>query len=122
MAFNVLAWNCDDHVKNISYLMNPAGEWRLAPAYDLTYSYNPKSRWVSGHQMSVAGKFTDISKDDMIAASKVAGINEVEARKIIGEVHEAVARWREFADVAQVEGRQVDTIARQLSVTGSVAL
>ena len=122
MAFNVLAWNCDDHVKNISYLMNPAGEWRLAPAYDLTYSYNSKSRWVSGHQMSVAGKFTDISKDDMIAASKVAGINEVEARKIIGEVYEAVARWREFADVAQVEGRQVDTIARQLSVTGSVAL
>ena len=80
----------------------PGGEWRLAPAYDLTYNYHPKSRWVSGHQMSVAGKFADISIDDMIAASKVAGIKEVEAGKIIGEVREAVARWREFAETANV--------------------
>ena len=29
MIFNVLAWNCDDHVKNIAYLMDRAGEWRL---------------------------------------------------------------------------------------------
>ena len=117
MVFNVLAWNCDDHVKNISYLMNPAGEWRLAPAYDLTYSYNPKSRCVSGHQMSVAGKFTDISKDDMIAASKIAGINEVEARKIIGEVHEAVARWREFAETANVDESRAREIATQIVVS-----
>ena len=117
MVFNVLAWNCDDHVKNISYLMNPDGEWSLAPAYDLTYSYNPKSRWVSGHQMSVAGKFTDISKDDMIAASRVAGINEVDAREIIDEVYEAVARWREFADVANVDESRARKIAKQIAVS-----
>ena len=38
MAFNVLAWNCDDHVKNIAFLMNRVGEWRLAPAYDECYA------------------------------------------------------------------------------------
>ena len=114
MVFNVLAWNCDDHVKNISYLMDSAGEWRLSPAYDLTYSYNPKSRWVSGHQMSVSGKFTDISRDDMIASSRVAGIAVAEANEIIDEVHEAVARWREFADAAKVDEMQADAIARQL--------
>ena len=67
--------------------------------------------------MSVAGKFTDISKDDMIAASKIAGINEVEARKIIGEVHEAVARWREFAETANVDESRAREIAKQIAVS-----
>ena len=40
MVFNVLAWNCDDHVKNISYLMDKSGAWSLAPAYDVCYAYN----------------------------------------------------------------------------------
>ena len=38
MVFNVLAVNQDDHVKNISFIMNRAGEWGLSPAYDMTFS------------------------------------------------------------------------------------
>ena len=40
MVFNVLAVNQDDHVKNISFLMDRNGKWRLSPAYDITYSYD----------------------------------------------------------------------------------
>ena len=44
MLFNVVARNQDDHVKNIAYLMDRAGAWRLAPAFDVTYSYNPSGQ------------------------------------------------------------------------------
>ena len=115
MVFNVLAWNCDDHVKNISYVMDRDGAWSLAPAYDLTYSYNPGNKWISGHQMSVAGKNADIGIDDLLATSKIAGIGERQAREILDEAAAAVTRWREFADVAGVSEQQTDAIARQMA-------
>jgi len=44
MIFNCLAINQDDHVKNISFLMDKNGKWTLAPAYDITFSYNPDNK------------------------------------------------------------------------------
>src|SRR5215469_484526 len=49
MAFNIIARNQDDHVKNIAFLMDKAGHWSLAPAFDMTYSYNPSGDWTSTH-------------------------------------------------------------------------
>ena len=34
-VFNVVARNQDDHVKNIAFLMDRRGRWRLSPAYDV---------------------------------------------------------------------------------------
>jgi serine/threonine-protein kinase HipA len=115
MVFNVLAWNCDDHVKNISYLMDKSGAWSLAPAYDECYAYNPKGAWTSGHQMSVNGKRTDIGLEDFLAAGKSAGLGEGICRTIIDEVREAVRGWRRFADEAAVRESLADTIDRQLN-------
>ena len=56
MVFNVVARNQDDHVKNIAFLMDQAGRWSLAPAFDLTYGYNPAARWTATHQMTLNGK------------------------------------------------------------------
>ena len=56
MVFNCLAVNQDDHVKNVSFLMDRTGEWRLSPAYDITFSYNPTNKWLRAHQMSVNQK------------------------------------------------------------------
>jgi len=119
MVFNVLAWNCDDHVKNISYVMDRSGAWSLAPAYDVTYSYNPGSKWLSGHQMSVAGKNGGIGTDDLLATSRIAGIDVRQAREIIDEVAAAVERWREFADIAGVSEQQADAIAKQIASDSS---
>ncbi len=116
MVFNVLAWNCDDHVKNISYTMDRAGEWRLAPAYDECYAYNPDGAWTSRHQMSVHGKRIGITDDDMVAAAAIADISASKARAIIGEVREAVARWRSFADEAEVKPAHTDAIAARLGL------
>jgi len=115
MVFNVLAWNCDDHVKNISYLMDRTGEWTLSPAYDECYAYDPNGAWTSGHQMSVNGKNTCIGLDDMIAAGKVAGLSERTCRSIVAEVCEVVQAWPQFAVKAEVRDEFAEVIRRRLS-------
>ncbi len=45
-VFNIVARNQDDHVKNIAFLMNPAGQWRLSPAFDVVYAFNPSGLWI----------------------------------------------------------------------------
>ena len=55
-AFNIVARNQDDHVKNIVFLMDRQGRWSLAPAFDVMYGYNPDGAWTSRHQMSLNGR------------------------------------------------------------------
>ena len=70
MVFNVIMVNQDDHVKNISFLMDKNGTWKLAPAYDITFSYNLNNEWLKAHQMSINGKCDNIAIEDLIAAGK----------------------------------------------------
>ena len=116
MAFNVLAWNCDDHVKNISYLMDRSGEWFLAPAYDECYAYNPEGDWTSRHQMSVNGKRLGISDDDILAFARFANMRERKARAVLDEVKAAVHDWPRFAAEAEVRDDFADAISRRLNV------
>jgi serine/threonine-protein kinase HipA len=102
-VFNVIARNHDDHVKNIAYLMNKQGEWRLSPAFDIAYSYNPSGAWTSRHQMSVNGKRDGFTIDDLIALAVAGAIKPAKARRFIEEVDTAVGKWVEFAAVAGVE-------------------
>ena len=76
MLFNVVARNQDDHVKNIAFLMNKAGEWSLAPGFDVTYSYNPSGSWTATHQMTINGKRDAFVKADIRAAGKSAGLKQ----------------------------------------------
>lgn len=69
MLFNEFAKNYDDHTKNIAFLMNKQGEWSLAPAYDMTFSYRKGSPWVSAHQMLINGKADNITLNDLLAVA-----------------------------------------------------
>ena len=102
MIFNVLAWNCDDHVKNVAYLMDRAGEWRLAPAYDECYAWNPAGDWTSRHQMAVNGKRIGIEDEDLVACARFANMRERKARAVLDEVRAAVRDWPRFAAEAEV--------------------
>lgn len=95
MVFNVLAWNNDDHTKNISFIMPKGGRWRLSPAYDMTYAFNPKGMWTSAHQMSVNGKWDNIGRDDLLAVASSVGISG--AATLIDQVADAVAQWPSIA-------------------------
>lgn len=115
MVFHVFAWNCDDHVKNVSYLMDRDGVWTLAPAYDECYAYNPNGAWTSGHQMSINGKKTGIAIEDILCAGKVAGLSEKQCRIILSEVRDAVAEWKRFAEEAEVKDEFVAKINNVLT-------
>ena len=102
MVFNIIARNQDDHVKNIAFLMNRQGEWSLAPAFDITYSYNPSGSWTATHQMTLNGKRDGFTREDLTACAKVAMMKRGRAAAIIDEVQAAVKRWPEFAAEARV--------------------
>lgn len=103
MAFNIIARNQDDHVKNIAFLMDKAGQWSLAPAYDVTYSYNPSGAWTARHQMTMNGKHDGFTLADFRACGKNALLKRGRAEAIVDEVLAAVAGWPEFADQAKVQ-------------------
>ncbi len=107
-VFNVFAYNRDDHTKNVAFLMDPDGRWRLAPAFDLTFSFRPESPWVARHQMGVDGVFADPTRQDLERLGDRWAVPGI--RGILAEVADAVARWREFADEAGVEAGRRDRI------------
>lgn len=102
MVFNVVARNQDDHVKNIAFLMNKQGGWSLAPAFDVTYSYNPSGAWTGTHQMTLNGKRDGFTLADLEACAKAALMKRGRAAAILDEVAAAVRRWPEFAGEAEL--------------------
>jgi serine/threonine-protein kinase HipA len=102
MVFNIVARNQDDHVKNIAFLMDKQGRWSLAPAFDVTYSFNPSGSWTAMHQMTLNGKRDEFTMADFDACAKSSLMKRGRAGTIIEEVSAAVARWPEFATEAQV--------------------
>jgi serine/threonine-protein kinase HipA len=108
IAFNVMAANCDDHSKNISFLLPEGSKWRLAPAYDITYAYNPRGEWTYQHLMSVNGKFANISRDDLMIVAERFAVGT--ASKVIVQVSDAVKNWPAFARAARVSASEVARI------------
>jgi serine/threonine-protein kinase HipA len=98
MVFNIIARNQDDHVKNIAFLMDKRGNWKLSPAYDITFSYNPTGRWTSTHQMSMNGKVDDFTLDDFNQCGKTALLKRGRAKIIVEEITDTVSQWKYFAD------------------------
>jgi serine/threonine-protein kinase HipA len=105
--FNIVARNCDDHVKNMAFLMNRRGEWRLSPAFDISYAWNPSGEWTSQHQMSVNGKRDGFEREDLISLAKAADIKKARAEQMIQRVIEVVRRWSDFAGKAGVNYEQI---------------
>ena len=108
MVFNVVVRNQDDHTKNISFLMNQDGKWRLSPAYDMGYAYNPNGGWTAMHQMSIGGKFDGITRKDLLAFAKANNIKD--APELIDEVQEAAARWPVMAAECGVPSAMINKI------------
>lgn len=101
MVFNVLATNYDDHTKNFSFILKKGENWRLAPAYDLCFSFDPTNHWVSKQTLSINGKRLNITKDDLLTIAKNNNIKKGE--KIIAEINSIVKSWNEYATQAQVK-------------------
>ena len=116
MVFNIVARNQDDHVKNIAFLMTQSGEWSLAPAFDMTYSFNPTGAWTASHQMTMNGKRDHFTLADFNACAKTATMKRGRALSIISEVQATVSKWRLFAEQAGVPEDIADKIWQTLHV------
>jgi serine/threonine-protein kinase HipA len=100
MVFNVVARNCDDHTKNFAFRLKKDRNWELSPAYDICHAYQPKHQWVSQHALSMNGKRSSITKDDLLVIGK--SIKHKKAAETIDEISNTVSKWKTFADEVQV--------------------
>ena len=115
MVFNVVVRNQDDHTKNISFLMGEDGIWRLSPAYDMGYAYNPQGGWTATHQMSINGKFDDITRQDLLTFAHQNNIKD--AAMIIDEISEVASQWPDLAAECGVPKTVTDTIVSNMLLT-----
>ncbi len=114
--FNVVCRNHDDHVKNIAFLMDRRGDWRLSPAFDLTFAWNPQGAWTNQHQMSINHKRDFIDRADLIALAARAGIKSGPANDMLDSVLAAARRWMIFAGQAGVPESQAHVVLNQLNL------
>jgi serine/threonine-protein kinase HipA len=115
MAFNVIARNQDDHVKNIAFLMDRGGEWSLSPAFDVTYAYSAHGTWTAQHQMSINGKRDHFTIEDFERCAESVSMQRGRAAEIAAEVRDAVAEWPAHAaavGVAAVEAERIASMHR----------
>lgn len=109
MAFNVMAANCDDHSKNFSFILWQNQPWALAPAYDVTFAYNPRGEWTYQHLMSVNGKFGNITRTDLLAVADRFGVGSAE--QVLQEVNGAVREWPQWAGQAGLNPEEIGRIS-----------
>lgn len=105
MVFNCLAVNQDDHVKNISFLMDRNGKWRLSPAYDLTFSYDATNKWLNAHQMTVNGKKEHVTFSDLLVAGEQMGLKKRKCMDIISKTATVVGDFEKYAMEATIKER-----------------
>ena len=115
MVFNVVIRNQDDHTKNISFLMDRQGKWTLSPAYDMGFAYNPKGGWTAQHQMSINGKFDNITRQDLLEFAKRNNIKE--ATEIIDRIAEVSSRWPLLARECEVPQPMIEAIMPNLKLS-----
>ena len=114
MVFNIVARNHDDHSKNFSFLLKD-GNWELAPAYDLAYSYKPGNRWINRHWMTMNSKRDDFVREDFHAMEKLSPLfTRAKIDQIIDETIAHVSQWRRLAIEQEVPAVLVETVESNL--------
>ncbi len=114
MVFNCVAVNQDDHVKNISFLMDRNGKWRLSPAYDVTYSYDITNKWLSAHQMTVNGKSNHIGLEDLLETGEKMGLKKKKCMDIIAKISAVVSDFEKYAEKAGIREKTFTDIKKIL--------
>jgi serine/threonine-protein kinase HipA len=93
MVFNLLAGNRDDHTRQHAFLMDGRGEWRLAPAFDLTFSTGPGGE----HYLAIAGEGRSPTGRHVDRVARDQGIAPSHSSEIIEQVRAAVGAWDDHA-------------------------
>jgi serine/threonine-protein kinase HipA len=105
-CFNVFTHNRDDHSKNFSFILDNSNQWKLSPAYDLTFSYGPAGE----HSTMIMGEGKNPNMEHLIALAKKVSIKESVAKNIIEQVRHAVNQWTTFSDEVGVTNKSKKNI------------
>lgn len=110
-VFNIMARNQDDHVKNLSFLMDKNGRWSLSPAYDLTYAHG--AGYTRVHQMSLGGRQDNFTPEQLERVAREFGLKHVGAH-VIEQVHEALLDWTKLAKEHDVSLKIIRDVAADM--------
>ena len=105
-AFNVFAHNRDDHSKNISFLMNDTGHWKVAPAYDLTFSSSAHGM----HSIMISGESANPTKQHLIDLANYFKIKN--ASYIIDDIQEVIYNWKDYANQCDISADSKNRIQK----------
>ncbi len=110
-------------MKNIAFLMDRSGGWRISPAFDVGYAYNPSGPWTSTHQMTFNGKRDGFTIEDLVAFGAHCGFKRRKTLGMVQEIADRVRDWRAYGDAAGVhepDAVRIDRALRlDLTPTGS---
>ena len=97
MCFNVFAHNRDDHSKNFTYLYDEINDqWRLSPAYDLTYS----NTYYGEHTTTIDGNGRNPGRKELLAVGIAAGMRRSNCERIIDTIQACVSQMLgEYLDI-----------------------
>lgn len=114
MVFNIMSANIDDHSKNFSFMLSKTDGWHITPAYDLTFTTDLDGmKLANRHEMSILGKTSDITTDDMLKFADQTNIKNPMA--IIENVSESISKFRTFANKNNMPEYWTDRIEEHLS-------
>lgn len=78
-VFNVLFHNRDDHPRNFAWRLGRDRRWRLAPAFDLTYSHGPRGQ----HHMDICGEGDAVTRQHLLRLASQGALPAQEAESAI---------------------------------------
>jgi serine/threonine-protein kinase HipA len=108
MVFNILAHNRDDHTRQHAFLMDASGDWRLAPAYDLTCSAGPGGE----HYLDVEGEGRSPTRAHIVKLAKRHGFSGKQAATVIDDVIAAISGWEALAKRTGVSAASAKSVAQ----------
>lgn len=110
-VFNVMAHNRDDHSKNFTFLMNEFGEWKLSPAYDLTFSNGP-----GGEQSTmVMGEGRNISIRHLTKLGLEAKLSKEFVENVIEQTRSALAKWMRLSEEFEISKSNMKLIHKAIT-------
>lgn len=112
MIFNIMACNRDDHAKNFSFIMNHAGQWSFAPAYDLTFSLGPGGE----HSNTVFGEGKKPSREHVYKIADEFGIKRSLVNDIIDQTAYALTQWKYLCLDLEISKKEINRIEKQFTL------
>lgn len=109
-AFNVLACNRDDHARNFAFLMDERGEWRISPAFDLTFTNGPGG----DHTTSIMGEALKPTRELLLTLAKSAALSPSAAEAALKKVERAIDKFASTARELGVNAATVKMVERRL--------